>query len=233
MKLTRTTKLYNILLNLAFSHSTYDDMQKFILETPSYEIIMWGAYYLFDFDFSFPENMQFEDFKKYIASIFGGKFFDENIAFETEMAFTVKLRSLTNEIMPYYSKKIALLLESELKNFSNKREIQSDFKGNSKSNSKSNSNATGSGKNLNSDLPQELVVFDDVFSSKQRLSTGSANSSKSESNITAENATENDNTTKTVETYGNIFEFINNFESLKNVFTDLMNEYNKLFSLLF
>lgn len=229
------------MLNLAFSHSTYDDIQKFILETPSYEIIMWGAYYLFDFDFSFPENMEFEDFKKYIASIFGGKFFDENIAFETEMAFTVKLRSLTNEIMPYYSKKIALLLESELKNFSNKREIQSEFKGNSKSNSQSNSqsnsNATGTGKNLNSDFPQELAIFDDVFSSKQRLSTGSANSSKSESNIdaenTSENATENNNTTKTVEIYGNIFEFINNFESLKNVFTDLMNEYNKLFSLLF
>lgn len=208
-------------------------MQEFILNTPSYEIIMWGAYYLFDFEFSHPENMQLDDFRKYIATIFGGKFFDENISFETEMAFEIRLRSLTAEIMPFYSKKIAVLLSTELKNFANKREISSSTKSTAKNNSSGNAESSGDSKQFNSDFPQDLLRFNDVFNNPQRLSTGSANTSKTSNEIKAANNSESDSDTVTTETYGNIFEFINNFDSLKNVFHDMINEYNILFSLIF
>ena len=104
-----TTKLYNILLNLAFENSSYTDIQKFILEIPSYQILLNGALYLFDFPYDVPENFEPEEFKKYFCGTFASRYFDECINFETEMAFTMRLRSVTQQVMPYYAKKIALL----------------------------------------------------------------------------------------------------------------------------
>ena len=236
-----TTKLYNILLHLAFENSTYTDIQKFILEIPSYEILLQGALYLFDFPYDVPENFEAEEFKKYFCGTFASRFFDECINFETEQAFMIRLRSLTQQIMPFYSRKIAILKNTNLENFKNIRTFESQREttgnvtnnSNAKSNAKSNSN--GIGKSANSDFPNKLMTYDDVFKKPAYLSTGSVNETENNSNIdstndsksiTDENRKENINSK---ETSGSIFDFTKNFSEFGTVWQELMNEYNSLF----
>lgn len=227
------TKLYNILQSIAFEHSNYESYQEFIMNTPPEEVALWGCYFLFDFDFTTPESVDKETFKKYFCSIFAGKFFDNSIAFETVPAFKLKLISITNQIMPYYSRKIEIFAKTEVNNLINKREIKTEHTGKSDSNSKSDSSSTGNGKNIESDYPIGLWKHADVFNDPERLAQGSANKSDSTNNINAENHNTNTDSTNVIETYGNFLDFVSKFDELGMIFDELLNHYNDLFSLIF
>lgn len=231
-----TTKLYNILLNLAFSKSNYDDINKFIDEIPAYEILKYGGLYLFDFDFPTPENFTSEEFRLYFCSMFSARFFDECINFETENAFKLRLISLTQSIMPYYSRKIAILKNTTLENlstghiFESERNIDSNNENTSNSNSKSETN--GENKGFNSDFPNELLRYTDIFESPVYMKDGNFGESSANSNIESSNITNSKNETK--ETYKskeskNIFEMTKNFDDFGLVWKELLSEYEKLF----
>lgn len=233
MMMLAMTKLYNILQSVAFEHSNYESFQKFIMNTPPEEVALWGCYFLFDFEFTTPESVNKETFKKYFCTMFAGKFFDSSIAFETVPAFKLKLISITNQIMPYYSRKIEIFAKTEVENLINKREIKTEHKGQSDSNSKSNSNSSGNGKNIESDYPIGLWTHNDVFNTPERLTGGAANTSESQSNINAENHNTNTDSTSVIETYGNFLEFVNKVDEIGMIFDEMLTHYNDLFSLIF
>lgn len=232
------TSLYNILIDLAFfNQSEYSDINEFIFNTKSSDLLIKGCQVLFDFDFPTPSNIDKNDFLNNFYLMFSGEYASDNIAFDTADLFKIKIISKTLEIMPYYSKKLEILYNISLNNLKNTREITRENQQSNSSESKSfsNSEAEGNSKTLNSEQPNGLLIADDVFKSPQRLSNGSASNDTTNSKISAENSTDysgNENE-KITEISGNFLDSLNNLSELKDTLKSLINEYSDLFSQIF
>ena len=221
--MTVQTKLYNILKSYAFfNQDEYEDYNEFLFETNSLEIIRMGMNKLIDYEIPTPKDVDDFDFKQYFLMLFGTTFFNDNIAFETEQEFYLKLYGKIMEVLPYYNVKLSLLYNAELKNLYNKESVHSKGSTSSEANNKSQSY----NKNANSDFPQKLITADNAFNQQAYLKDGSVSSANGNSNSEASTKAKTD--TEIIR--GNIFEHINNIKSIGNVYKELLKEFEPLFS---
>ena len=139
--------------------------------------------------------------------------------------------------MPYYSKAIDILMNSDIENLNEKRELTRNRNSNNSSDSSSSSNASSNAltKNYNSQYPDKLLSLEEASQEKAYIADGSRTKSETGSNVNAnanssQTANEDENV---IEKSGNFLHYVSELSELKNLFKNMVNEYADLFSLIF
>ena len=146
---------------------SYNKLLSYMMTLPTSTLLEKTHDYIFDFDYNFYTDD--EDKKKEFEDIFISHFINQEIAYETESLWKIKLQAFIKLWMPYYKNVFDnYLTASELKKI---REITTTYKGtgysynkgtsynDNKYSGKTSNNQTTSTTQIDSDYPQ--ATFDD------------------------------------------------------------------------
>lgn len=173
---------------------------------------------VFIFDYPTPDNIEANDFKDYFESMFISKYFDSYFKYETFERWQLAFYSKMLEIMPIYNAKLSNFFDTNKdKLFSNKTETTSE--------SESNTENESASENIASIFPANLNKAGQNIGAVNYANNGNL----SNDNSTANNKTTGKNTTVSIDNFNNVLKFDEHF---KGIFTDLINEFNPLFSAL-
>lgn len=171
---------------------------------------------VFNFDYPTPENIPHNDFKDFFETMFISKYFDNYFKYETFERWQVALYGKMLIILPVYNAKLSNFFEANKdKLFTNKTETTSE--------SESNTENESASKNIASIFPANLNKAGQNIGAVNYANNGNI----SNDNSTANNKTTGTNTTISIDNFNNVLKFDEHF---KGIFSELINEFNPLFS---
>lgn len=224
----RSTTLYNVICSCL----TAEENQKTLRQK-----IELGRKYIFNFDYVTPDSVNTDTFKQYFENMFISKFAECYIACETFELFQLKLESKMNEVMPTYCDLLAKFYSGSDDFFMNKSTTLTEDERNSNNKTArdtktSNHSASGS---VSSKFPSNIATAGKQIANVKYANDG--NKSETDANeTTADNSTSNTtdkSNGKSVTVSGS---YLSQFGIYKNdvlhLFTELINEFQPLFSIV-
>lgn len=171
---------------------------------------------IFIFDYPTPENVDADEFKAFFEKMFIGKFIDDYFKYETFERWQLAFYSKMLEVMPIYNAKLSNFF------YDNKKELFAIIN-ETDSNSTNTNKSITENKNIASAFPSNL--------NRAGVNINNVNYANNGAILNDENNTNGENTNHTVNKTINNFENILKFDAhFKNIFSDLLKEFNPLFS---
>lgn len=201
---------------------------------------------VFNFDYPTPDSISSDEFKRFFEHMFISRFWERWFRAETFESFTIQLYSKMLEIMPEYNIMLDTFFnENKEQIFLNKTTTKSKTEniGESETSNETNETSinetTSTNKNVASAFPASMMTAGDNINNVDYANNGNLSNDKTEN----ENENERKGKTTTTETAngstesetisGVLFDSIIKFNKEYNkIFTNLINEFNVLFSFI-
>lgn len=185
---------------------------------------------VFNFDYPTPDSISSDEFKRFFEHMFISRFWERWFKAETFESFTIQLYSKMLEVLPTYNIVLSKIFDNDIDNFLLTQDNTTTTIKN-KSTSKGTTSEQGTTKAVGSAFPSNIINAGDNVGAVKYANNGNLNENNTSG--TTENNTTNDGETVTTRISGNLFDqFIKYNTEFKDVFTNLINEFNILFSFI-
>lgn len=202
----QSTNIYNITASRTIGFSALNPFEK----------MERARRMIFVFDYPTPENVDSEDFKAFFEKMFIGKFLDDYFKYETFERWQLAFYSKMLEVMPIYNAKLSNFF------YDNKEQLFTVIT-ESETETENQNNSTTKNENIAASFPSNMKTAGRNIGAVQYANAGTVVNDENDST----GKSKSHNTSKTINNFENILKFDSHF---KGIFTDLLNEFNPLFS---